>query len=63
MPITISQGATPNSTVVRGPQSAASVEDRAAQTLLTGVLRELKKTNIYLAQASDHVIDNLDVEV
>jgi len=49
--------------VIEGSQPKAMVSDMGSQQLLTDVLKELKKSNLYNAIAHDIVIKNTEVEV
>jgi len=50
-------------TVVTGGQRQAVVTDSEAQILLTDMLKELKKINLYMAIENDMVIENTEVEI
>ncbi len=47
--------------VIEGNAKKQLVQDNNAESLLTGILKEQKKTNLYLAIMNDIVIDNEEV--
>ena len=53
----------PPYTVIEGGETKTFVEDLSGHELLTNILKEMKKLNIYMALEHDLVITNSEIEV